>query len=370
MVSEVDHLNQAATNENQDNDIENTLCTSCIKQRVYHELYHFALGVVAGIAGAVIVYPIDSVKTRVQNQRSNLDGRVVDPKYFYNGYRDCLTKVVKYNGFLSLYSGMGAVLIGVGPEKAIKLTVNDFCRDKFADKDNNIPISLQALAGGLAGASQTVVTNPLEIVKIRMQLNPGSKLIQTVSEIGLFGLYKGLPPCLLRDITFSSLYFTAYATLKKKFTDDTNNLSLPYTLLAGFLAGFPAAFLSTPGDVIKTRLQAKPVKGVAMYTGTINAAVNIIAHEGFKGLFKGAGARCVRSPPQFAVTLFVYESLQRLGVEKKINYCFQAGVQTSSYKSRRPSIGLEVHNKFRHYEDENRLGLQLPKFEISPSVLL
>jgi len=77
----------------------------------------------------------DSVKTRVQNQsikRSILHGQAVKPELVYHGYRDCIQKVFKHHGIRGFYSGLGAVLVGVGPEKAIKLTVNDYCRAQFA----------------------------------------------------------------------------------------------------------------------------------------------------------------------------------------------------------------------------------------------
>ena len=49
----------------------------------------------------------------------------------YTGYYDCLRKILKQSGVRGLYAGLGAVCVGVGPEKAIKLTANDFCREKF-----------------------------------------------------------------------------------------------------------------------------------------------------------------------------------------------------------------------------------------------
>ena len=64
---------------------------------------------------------------------------------------------------------------------------------------------------------------------------------------------------MLRDIPFSAIYFPAYAHLKKAFAKEDGYLSIEYTLLAGFLAGFPAAGLTTPADVIKTRLQVIPL---------------------------------------------------------------------------------------------------------------
>jgi len=71
---------------------------------------------------------------------------------------------------MGLYRGLLPQLMGVAPEKAIKLTVNDLVRDKLTDKKGNIPTWAEVLAGGCAGASQVVFTNPLEIVKIRLQV--------------------------------------------------------------------------------------------------------------------------------------------------------------------------------------------------------
>jgi solute carrier family 25 aspartate/glutamate transporter 12/13 len=87
-------------------------------------------------------------------------------------------------------------LMGVAPEKAIKLTVNDFVRDKFMDKNGNLPMYGEIMSGACAGASQVIFTNPLEIVKIRLQVAgeiAGSQKVRAwtvVKELGLFGLYK------------------------------------------------------------------------------------------------------------------------------------------------------------------------------------
>lgn len=60
--------------------------------------------------------------------------------------------------------------MGVAPEKAIKLTMNDLIRSIFKDKQNgSIPLPAEILAGCTAGGSQVIFTNPLEIVKIRLQ---------------------------------------------------------------------------------------------------------------------------------------------------------------------------------------------------------
>ena len=58
----------------------------------------------------------------------------------------------------------------MAPEKAIKLTVNDFVRDKFKQNTGSLPFYGEVLAGGMAGMCQVIFTNPMEIVKIRMQV--------------------------------------------------------------------------------------------------------------------------------------------------------------------------------------------------------
>ena len=70
---------------------------------------------------------------------------------------DCARKVIKNEGVLGLYSGVVPQLIGVAPEKAIKLTVNDLVRGAFTDKSNNkIWWPHELIAGGTAGACQVV----------------------------------------------------------------------------------------------------------------------------------------------------------------------------------------------------------------------
>ena len=70
--------------------------------------------------GATAVYPIDLVKTRMQNQRS---GAFVEELIYKNSW-DCFRKVLNHEGFAGLYRGLVPQLVGVAPEKAIKLTVS------------------------------------------------------------------------------------------------------------------------------------------------------------------------------------------------------------------------------------------------------
>ncbi|EDV28209.1 uncharacterized protein TRIADDRAFT_21712, partial [Trichoplax adhaerens] len=278
---------------------------------VAESVYRFALGSVAGAVGATAVYPIDLVKTRLQNQRGKLVGELM-----YKNSLDCFVRVVKVEGFFGLYRGLLPQFIGVAPEKAIKLTMNDLLRDKLKTKKGELPLLNEIIAGGTAGGCQVVFTNPLEIVKIRLQVAgevPGLRLgaVQVIRDLGLTGLYKGARACFLRDIPFSAIYFPAYAHLKPVFADKNGSNGPTSLLAAAALAGAPAASLSTPADVIKTRLQVQARKGQTTYDGIIDCTRKLMKQEGFRAFWKGAPARVFRSSPQFGVTLVTYELLQR-----------------------------------------------------------
>ncbi|OCF41845.1 solute carrier family 25 (mitochondrial aspartate/glutamate transporter), member 12/13 [Kwoniella heveanensis CBS 569] len=289
--------------------------------------YSFIQGGIAGGIGAYAVYPIDLVKTRLQNQRSTVVGEVL-----YRNAGDCIRKVyANEGGIRAFYRGVMPQLVGVAPEKAIKLTVNDFVRKKATDPETGrISLPYEILAGGLAGGCQVAVTNPLEITKIRLQMageitraEGGSAVprgaLHIVKQLGLVGLYKvsriqqysAQPSLALLTICLST---PSYAHLKKDLFHEGRRgkvLSFGELLMAAGIAGMPAAYLTTPADVIKTRLQTQARAGQTVYKGVVDGFKKVLQEEGVRALYKGGLARVIRSSPQFAVTLACYELLSK-----------------------------------------------------------
>lgn len=182
----------------------------------------------------------------------------------------CARKVLANEGLRGLYRGLSANLIGVTPEKAIKLAVNDYARAYFGKRLNMAPEMIPAFygmaAGAIAGFCQVIATNPMEIVKIQMQLAsrepasfPGAKsLISVVKRLGFAGLYRGTVATLSRDIPFSILFFQSFASLKQVFILTLSNHEGPHllpSLTAGMLAGGISAFVATPMDGIMHTLE-------------------------------------------------------------------------------------------------------------------
>ena len=163
-----------------------------------------------------------------------------------------------------------------------------------------------------------------ELAKAGVDAAKRQTALDIIRGLGAVGLYKGATACLLRDIPFSAIYFPAYAHLKKDYFKEspTNRLGIGQLLVAGAVAGMPAAYFTTPADVIKTRLQVEARKGQTHYKNIFHAASTIWREEGLRAFFKGGPARIMRSSPQFGCTLAAYEFLQRLmpmpGHEQKV----------------------------------------------------
>lgn len=170
----------------------------------------------------------------------------------------------------SYYVGLFANIIGVAPEKAIKLAANDLFRAKLASlshrakgNPDKLPTELGMLAGAMAGTTQVIATNPMETVKIRMQMATissaasiaGNVAIQNipstfsvVKDLGLRGLYRGSVATLSRDVPFSMLFFQSFAFFKSKLGNNDKELRFPLIFAAGITAGAISAFMVTPMD--------------------------------------------------------------------------------------------------------------------------
>lgn len=283
-----------------------------------------ACAATAGIIGTTIIYPLDIIKTRLQNQ-SKASASTVQ----YKGGVDCFKTIVRTEGWRGLYRGLLPNLIGITPEKAIKLAVNDYAREHLANWYNernhtnydadNIPIPLGMIAGATAGFCQVIATNPMEITKIQLQLaslntppgQPKPSLGTVVKDLGLKGMYRGTRATLLRDVPFSFIFFPLHAYFKMLLADQNGNVTFPKVFASGIVSGIIGAGSVTPMDVIKTRLQVKPKPGAPVYTGIMQCFRYIVQNEGPKALFKGIIPRCMIISPLFGITLLIYEFQQR-----------------------------------------------------------
>uniref|UniRef100_A0A2M3Z8W5 Mitochondrial glutamate carrier 2 n=1 Tax=Anopheles braziliensis TaxID=58242 RepID=A0A2M3Z8W5_9DIPT len=280
-------------------------------------------GGIAGIIGVSCVFPLDLVKTRLQNQQIGANGEKM-----YNSMLDCFKKTYRAEGYFGMYRGSAVNILLITPEKAIKLAANDFFRHHLTTSNGSLPITRQMLAGGLAGLCQIIITTPMELLKIQMQdagrvaaqAKQSGKVVPKVSATsialelirakGISGLYKGTGATMLRDVSFSVVYFPLFATLNAlgpRREDGSNEAVFWCSFLSGCAAGSMAALFVNPFDVIKTRLQAlKKAEGEMQFNGVIDCVGKTMKHEGIKAFFKGGLCRMIVIAPLFGIAQMVY----------------------------------------------------------------
>ncbi|XP_053966696.1 mitochondrial glutamate carrier 1-like [Anastrepha obliqua] len=293
------------------------------KQQQFALLPKIINGGIAGIIGVSCVFPLDLVKTRLQNQQVGPNGEKM-----YKNMFDCFRKTYRAEGYFGMYRGSGVNILLITPEKAIKLTANDYFRHKLTTKDGQLPMTSQMLAGGLAGAFQIIVTTPMELLKIQMQdagriaaqAKLSGKTVEKVSatklasqllkEKGIFGLYKGIGATGARDVTFSIVYFPLFATLNAlgpRRNDGSGEAVFWCSFLSGLAAGSFAALFVNPLDVVKTRLQAiKKADGEKEFKGIVDCISKTFKYEGPTAFFKGGLCRMIVIAPLFGIAQMVY----------------------------------------------------------------
>lgn len=281
--------------------------------------------VFSGLSGAIAttcIYPLDIVKTKLMNQSTVKRSSPIE----------MARMIVRSEGLRGFYRGWPPNVLFVMPEKALKLTMNDYFRKTFRGmrKNNDLPFWLEMAAGGSAGLCQVVATNPMELLKIQGatmndkirsgQLKQAISYPTLVRSLGVSGLYTGVLATMLRDVPFSMVYFSLYSQCKTLLCGSDSKPTGFISFAAGAIAGTTAAALTCPLDVIKTRVHANvaPQKlNLASFLRRERQSMGyyyreIVTREGYQALMKGIVPRCLIISPLFAITMFCYEEFQAL----------------------------------------------------------
>ncbi|KAJ5755307.1 hypothetical protein N7533_004850 [Penicillium manginii] len=164
---------------------------------------------------------------------------------------------------------------------------------------------VETVAGFTAGIASTVSLHPLDLVKIRLQVDRSSssrlgsslRIIRQIArhEGGLAAFYRGLGPNLVGNSTGWALYFLCYGSLKDiagryRARDGDAGLgpltSSDYFLTSG-IAGIITSALTNPIWVIKTRMLSTGSQAPGAYTSLSSGIKQIYATEGVKGFYRG-----------------------------------------------------------------------------------
>ena len=163
-----------------------------------------------------------------------------------------------------LFKGMSSPMAGVAVINAMIFGVYGNVQRRMED-----PTSLKshAVAGAVAGLSQSVISSPMELVKTRIQVQgqsvpcgvapysgPADCLRQIWRGEGWRGVFRGLGVTVAREIPAFAVYFASFEAMTRQ-DDASKPIGTAHMMLAGGMAGMFSWLLTYPIDVVKSRLQ-------------------------------------------------------------------------------------------------------------------
>lgn len=215
-----------------------------------------------------------------------------------------------------------------------------------------------AAAGATATFAHDLVMTPVDVVKQRLQLGYYRGIFDCVKTVyrveGMRGFFLSLPTTLVMNLPYGGIMVATNESVKK-LVNPSGQFNLPAFMFSGVVAGMVAAALTTPLDLIKTRLQTQGISAAEKLGGAANVGANgaphvcpksvfsnvpmgvvrskqtfareaaspryrgffdafrqIVAQEGVQGLFRGMGPRMLMHGPSVAISWSAYESMKAL----------------------------------------------------------
>ncbi|KAG6425913.1 hypothetical protein SASPL_110122 [Salvia splendens] len=267
----------------------------------------FVAGGAGGTAGVLAGYPLDTLRIRQQNSAGE------------SAFTLLRSAVVK-EGPCSLYRGMFAPLASVTFQNAIAFQTYATL-SRAIDGDGEKPPSFGSVAlGGIGtGATQSLLLSPVELLKIRLQLDNKAGTLRGPKDVarsiirseGWCGIYRGLGITVLRDAPSHGVYFWTYEYVREQLHPGcrkSGDETLRTMMVAGGLAGVASWVCCYPLDVIKTRMQAQ---SSSSYTGMVDCFATSVRREGYSVLWRGLGTAVARAFVVNGAVFAAYETALR-----------------------------------------------------------
>ena len=250
----------------------------------------------------------------------------------FRGTIDALTRIARQEGVGVLWRGTGLSLTMAVPMVGIYLPLYDAMLE-YAQKEGT-GYYAPLLAGTAARSVAVYCTSPIELMRVRVQsvihdrldysphvtdhrrmipshdAHAGSRM-SFASRLGqMRHLWRGVGATLWRDVPFSGLYWALVEPIRGQLVPSDGPTSewqvFEANAIAGGVSGAIAGAITTPFDVVKTRMQVHRTSHVK----TFPMMKEIFASEGIAGLFKGWSARSSKAVPACAIVLSAYEMIK------------------------------------------------------------
>lgn len=296
-----------------------------------HNMLNILLaGGIGGSIGDAFIYPLDTVKTRQQGAPG------VEK---YKTMSRATTTILRQEGFRGVYGGLSPAILGAFPATMLFFGAYEGTKRLLIDK-LQFPETISHFSAGFFGDfASSFIYVPSEVLKTRLQLqgrynnphfNSGynyknmTDATRTIVRTEGYGaLFYGYKATLIRDLPFSALQFAFYEEFHQwaqNFVGKGNDMGIGLELATGALAGGLSGVITTPLDVVKTRIQTQVNTStstnpnrVLVSNSALRGLKTVYITEGIKGVFAGVGPRLFWTTIQSSVMLLIYqESLKFL----------------------------------------------------------
>lgn len=235
-----------------------------------HYFRALASGGVAGVVVDVVLFPIDTVKTRLQSEAG-----------FW-----------KSGGFRGVYKGLAPAAAGSAPTAALFFCTYESLKKYLSNASGNqhLPV-VHMISASIAEVVACFIRVPVEIAKQRRQALLVSSdqsafkiLYNSVKSEGIRrGMYRGFGSTIMREIPFAFIQFPLWEYFKSNWTEVTGLPLTPLSVaLCGAVAGGISAGITTPLDVAKTRIMLSHQVG-GKRLGVFKILSGIYKEKGFQG---------------------------------------------------------------------------------------
>ncbi|KAH7285860.1 hypothetical protein KP509_33G049000 [Ceratopteris richardii] len=269
----------------------------------------FFAGAVAGATAKTVTAPLDRIKLLMQVHGLRATQEI---KKGSIGFLEAAVRIGKEEGIQGYWKGNLPQVIRVIPYSAVQLLSYELYKKLFKGQDKELSVVGRLAAGACAGMTSTLVTYPLDVLRLRLAVDPSCHgMVQVVTTIlreeGLSSFYRGLGPSLLGIAPYIALNFCAFDLIKKSLPEDVRK-----TPAASFLTAVLSASLATatcyPLDTVRRQLQMKGTP----YVTILDAIPGIVAKDGVLGLYRGFVPNALKNLPNSSIRLTTFDGAKSL----------------------------------------------------------
>ena len=261
-------------------------------------------GAVAGVCVDVVLFPLDTIKTRMQSAV---------------GFRAS-------GGFGNIYAGIASAAVGSAPSAALFFATYEHTKRlltpyiEHSSHSNRYEPLVHCTAAAIAETIACLVRVPTDNIKQKRQAGLFPTTPAAISHIvaaqGWGGFYVGYMSTIMREIPFSLIQFPLYEAMKRYYHSryhTTQHDTSPAVYAAmGSASGSIAAAVTTPMDVVKTRMMLRRGGEAAGQPGVAGTMREVYREGGVGRLFSGVGPRVLWIGLGGAVFLGGYETAKAL----------------------------------------------------------